>query len=79
MPEGYMWSEVEMAWATHGPQKWPLTVGFHGPVNSPNTFVFSWVPLQSANFFEALTWMMKKFFVTAVVISIALWWNLYRA
>ena len=44
-------------------------------VNYPtNTYVFSWVPLQSAHFLEALTWMLRIFSMTSVVVSIALWW-----
>jgi len=29
-----------MAWAAHEPLKWRLTVGFHGPVNRPNAYLW---------------------------------------
>jgi len=42
------------------PLEWQLTAGFHGTVNSPNTFILSCVPLRSAHFFETHTGIMRK-------------------
>jgi len=52
---------VEMTWSAHEPLQWRLTARFQGPANRPKTFIFSWIPLQSVNFFEAPTWMLKTF------------------
>jgi len=50
---------VEMAWAAKMAVSGRFT---YGPVNRPNTFILSWVPLRSANVFEARTRMLRKIF-----------------